>query len=117
MRISDWSSDVCSSDLIEITAAGGLREAMITSSLDLITIGLARLVSEDVKAIPCHALRMLAMHQVDIILPRVLGLLDLPNFEIARDLQDAAQCRIIFGMPDHILLQIGRASCRAGEFP
>src|SRR3546814_2401554 len=57
---------------------------MITSSIDLITIGLARLVSEDVKAIPCHALRMLAMHQVDIILPRVLGLLDLPNFEIAR---------------------------------
>src|SRR3546814_15869634 len=99
---------------------------MITSSIDLLTIGLARLVSEDVKAIPCHALRMLAMHQVDIILPRVLGLLDLPNFEIARDLSAAAQCRIMFGMPDHMLIQIvkifdrgtiGRASCRERVCP
>src|SRR3546814_16486904 len=79
---------------------------MITSSIDLITIGLARLVSEDVNAITCHALRMLAMHQGDIILPRVLGLLALRNFERARHLKDAAQCRLRIGMPDRMHISI-----------
>src|SRR3546814_5034694 len=35
MRISDWSSDVCSSDLIEPTADGGLRIGATVRNTDL----------------------------------------------------------------------------------
>src|SRR3546814_11108547 len=34
MRISDWSSDVCSSDLTPVMEVGGLRVASITDRID-----------------------------------------------------------------------------------
>src|SRR3546814_20300384 len=39
MRISDWSSDVCSSDLTEITVTSGASEALMASILAFVRPG------------------------------------------------------------------------------
>src|SRR3546814_4452469 len=47
LRISDWSSDVCSSDLSAIAAAWGTREADYFFAFVLIPVGLSVIFGRD----------------------------------------------------------------------
>src|SRR3546814_11058929 len=47
MRISDWSSDVCSSDLYYVTAKGFSEKARLTSEYLTRSLSLFRLARED----------------------------------------------------------------------
>src|SRR3546814_15226735 len=86
MRISDWSSDVCSSDLAERhhrLDAGHTRQALM--DLD--------------QRIPPDEVARKPQLMDDLLQPKLLGLVDDDEQHLVVQLRD----------------QIGRASCREGE--
>src|SRR3546814_20058746 len=94
MRISDWSSDVCSSDLlVEIGAGGGLDAIGVAAEENLVEVEL-----EDL---------LLAQHVLDA--PGEEGFLDLAG--VAQFVGQQQVLRHLLG--DGRSAEIGRASCRA----
>src|SRR3546814_5323246 len=65
MRISDWSSDVCSSDL-----AGHQREAGIELGADVLGLGAFELVDHAVEELQLADDEVLAEHERDVVVER-----------------------------------------------
>src|SRR3546814_11031288 len=103
MRISDWSSDVCSSDLARCGAlhVGGAGR-LAGNVLDLSHAGIASL----------ERLDALRLGLDDFPLGRVVGLLGAVGHE--RDLEPVRVGLVeLVTLAQDAALEIGRASCRA----
>src|SRR3546814_5436456 len=120
MRISDWSSDVCSSDLVELLDPalhlGGMRGARLEALDELDLLGQHRLLALELRLAMLLVQRALLV--VEIVIPRIGG------ERAAIDLDDLAddavhelavmrghQQRAVIALQESFE-QIGRASCR-----
>src|SRR3546814_11857298 len=103
MRISDWSSDVCSSDLQEGEAGGAEAEPPIAAFLA--TASAARGEAQFKKCAACHTVTPGGANGIG---PNIYGVLGkahghLPNFQYSDALKS---------VPGNWDWEIGRASCR-----
>src|SRR3546814_18864163 len=94
MRISDWSSDVCSSDLLEVIEVG-ILQGVVEARRDAVDR-------------PGNGIRLVAAHDEAADLLLVIG--QAVGIAPGRQLRRHAGDRL----GHHVLvLEIGRASCRA----
>src|SRR3546814_16574562 len=112
MRISDWSSDVCSSDLEQIQRGGVatlniLLKSDTTGSLEALTESLKKLERDEVKLAFVHR-AVGGITQQDVQLAATSGATIIGfNVRPDRKAREMAQAEEV--------AEIGRASCRESE--
>src|SRR3546814_13533121 len=105
MRISDWSSDVCSSDLADRAQPLGLADLGVAIGAHRLRVGIALQHDERHRGLAPLLARYTDHGGVH---DAVVG--DQYRLEVAREDVEAAR-------DDHILGEIGRATCRERVCP
>src|SRR3546814_19733876 len=82
MRISDWSSDVCSSDLEDVAVVGATR-----TTEDHVLLVAEQVIGEAEPGLPCTLEVVAVASGADVVLDVVIGVLDVgPTPQCGREI-------------------------------